>query len=149
MPTIDPAMPAHPRIATSDTRAIAAAGCFLGRLMISALFLISGIGKIAAPAATIAYIAAVGLPFPQLDLAIAIAVELILAPALVLGYRTHLVAAVLAVYCVVSALVFHHTFADSNQFLHFFKNIAMAGGLLQIVVFGGGRFSWDARLHSL
>jgi hypothetical protein len=30
--------------------------------------------------------------------------------------------------------------------LHFFKNIAMAGGLLQIVAFGPGRFSLDALL---
>jgi putative oxidoreductase len=147
MSTIDPAAPAHPRIASPDDRAIASAVCLLGRLMISALFLISGIGKITAPAATIAYIAAFGLPFPQLGLAVGIAVELVLGPALVLGYRTRLVAAVLAVYCVASAFIFHHAFADSNQFLHFFKNIGMAGGLLQVVVFGGGRFSLDERLR--
>ncbi|EHP38514.1 DoxX family protein [Cupriavidus basilensis OR16] len=93
----------------------------------------------------IGYIQSVGLPLPQVALAIAIAVELVGGIALVLGYRTRVVAAILAVFSVATALAFHANLADQNQFIHFFKNIAMAGGLLQIVVYGAGRFSLDAR----
>jgi putative oxidoreductase len=116
-----------------------------GRVLLSAIFVLSGISKISAPAATLAYISSVGLPFAHLGLAIAILVELVGGVALVLGYRIRLVAAVLALFTVATALAFHSNLADQNQLIHFFKNIAMAGGLLQIVAYGAGRFSLDAR----
>jgi len=117
----------------------------IGRILLSAIFILSGFSKIAAPAAMVGYIESVGLPFPQLALGIAIAVELGGGLLLIAGYRTRLVALGLAVFSVVTALGFHHNLADQNQFIHFFKNIAMAGGLLQVVAFGAGRFSLDAR----
>lgn len=128
----------------SESRAQAAAA-LLGRGMLSAIFLLSGFSKLAAPAAMVGYIQSVGLPFPQLALGIAVAVEIAGGLALVLGYRTRVVAAVLAAFSVATALGFHANLADQNQFIHFFKNIAMAGGLLQLVVFGSGRFGLDAR----
>ena len=117
----------------------------VGRVLLSAIFLLSGISKISAPAATLAYISSVGLPFAHLGLAIAILVELVGGVALLVGYRTRPVAAVLALFTVATALAFHNNLADQNQFFHFFKNIAMAGGLLQIVAYGAGRLSLDAR----
>ena len=118
----------------------------VGRVLLSAIFLLSGFSKISAPAATLAYISSVGLPFAHLGLSIAILVELVGGVALsVLGYRTRLVAGVLALFTVATALAFHSNLADQNQFFHFFKNIAMAGGLLQVVAYGAGRFSLDAR----
>ena len=116
-----------------------------GRLLIAPIFLLSGVSKVTAPAMMIGYIKSAGLPAPMLALGVAIAVELLGGVALVLGYRTRLVAAVLAVFSIMTALAFHNNLADQNQFLNFFKNFAMAGGLLQIVAFGGGRFSLDAR----
>lgn len=44
-----------------------------------------------------------------------------------------------------TAFGFHFNLADQNQFIHFFKNVAIAGGLLQVVAFGGGALSLDAR----
>ncbi len=117
----------------------------LGRILLSAIFILSGISKISAPAMMIGYIGSVGLPFPELALAAAIAVEILGGAALIAGYRTRLIAGLLAVFSVVTALIFHSALADQNQFIHFFKNIAMAGGLLQVVAFGAGRFSLDAR----
>ncbi|MDU9030327.1 DoxX family membrane protein [Pseudomonas mediterranea] len=116
-----------------------------GRILLSAIFLLSGVSKIGASAGMIAYIESVGLPFPSLALAIAILVEVGGGIALILGYRTRLVAAGLALFSVATALAFHNQLGDQNQFIHFFKNIAMAGGLLQVVAFGAGRFSLDAR----
>ena len=124
---------------SSDTLAIA------GRVMIAAIFILSGASKLADPAGTIGYIASAGLPLPQLAFAGAATIELLGGLALVLGYRTRLVALALAIFSILAALGFHSALADQNQFIHFFKNIAMAGGLLQVVAFGGGRFSLDAR----
>ncbi|MGY3259054.1 DoxX family protein [Pseudomonas chlororaphis] len=117
----------------------------IGRVLLSAIFILSGFSKIAAPAAMVGYIQSVGLPFPQLALGIAIAVELGGGLLLIAGHRTRLVALGLAVFSVATALAFHNNLGDQNQFIHFFKNIAMAGGLLQVVAFGAGRFSLDAR----
>lgn len=122
-----------------------ASASLIGRILLSAIFILSGMSKLAAPAMMIGYIGSVGLPFPQLALALAVIVEIGGGLALIAGYRTRTVAAVLALFSVVTALAFHSALADQNQFIHFFKNIAMAGGLLQVVAFGAGRFSLDAR----
>jgi putative oxidoreductase len=117
----------------------------IGRTFIAAIFLISGIGKLMAPGATMAYIGSLGLPAPAVGLVGALVLELAGAVLLVVGYRTRLVALLLAAYAVVTALIFHHALADQNQMFHFLKNLAMAGGLLQVVAFGAGTFSLDNR----
>jgi len=117
----------------------------IGRVLIAAIFLLSGAAKLADPAGTTAYIASAGLPLAPLAFVGAALVELAGGLALVLGYRTRQVAAALALFSLLAALTFHSALSDQNQFIHFFKNIAMAGGLLQVVAFGGGRLSLDAR----
>jgi putative oxidoreductase len=117
----------------------------VGRVLIAAIFLLSGLSKVAAPSYTVGYITSVGLPLPWLGYAIAVAVEIGGSLALIAGYQARVAAAVLAAFSIATALVFHNHLADQNQFIHFFKNVAMAGGLLQVVAFGAGRFSLDAR----
>lgn len=117
----------------------------IGRVLIAAIFLLSGASKLAAPAGTIGYIQAAGLPLPTPAYAVAVATELGAGLLLVLGYRTRIVAAWLALFSIATAFGFHHDLADQNQFIHFFKNIAIAGGLLQVVAFGGGLLSIDGR----
>jgi putative oxidoreductase len=112
-----------------------------GRLLLGAIFFVSGLGKIADPAGTIGYITSVGLPFPHAVLALAIVVEVLGSVLLILGFRTRLVAGALACFTIVAALNFHSDLADQNQFVHFMKNFALAGGLLQVVAFGAGRYS--------
>ncbi|MGW8466325.1 DoxX family protein [Pseudomonas sp. CLCA07] len=129
----------------SHSNVTQASASLIGRILLSAIFILSGFSKLAAPAMMVGYISSVGLPFPQLALALAIIVEIGGGLALIAGYRTRTVAAVLALFSVFTALAFHSALADQNQFIHFFKNIAMAGGLLQVVAFGAGRFSLDAR----
>ncbi|MBV4491029.1 DoxX family protein [Pseudomonas oryzicola] len=131
--------------ASHSSLATASAAALAGRIFLSAIFILSGVSKLSAPAMTIGYINAVGLPFPTLALALAVLVELAGGVALIAGYRTRIVAAGLALFSVLTAGIFHGALADQNQFIHFFKNIAMAGGLLQIVAYGAGRFSFDAR----
>lgn len=117
----------------------------LGRALIATIFILSGTSKIFDPASALGYIASAGMPFPKLALAVAIAIELIGGVALVVGYRTRSAAIILAGFSVATALAFHQAIADQNQFIHFFKNFAIAGGLLQVAAFGGGRFSLDDR----
>ncbi|WP_019832224.1 DoxX family protein [Sphingomonas sp. PR090111-T3T-6A] len=123
----------------------AAALPLIGRIGIAAIFLLSGFSKLAAPAATIGYIQSAGLPLPQVAFGIAALIEVGGGLALVLGFRTRIVAAILAAFAIVTAFAFHHDLADQGQFINFWKNVAMAGGLLQVVAFGAGRFSLDAR----
>jgi len=116
----------------------------IGRLLLAAIFIFSGVGKALAPAGTIGYIESAGLPFATLGLIVAIAVELGGGVMLALGIKTRIVALGLAIFSVVTALVFHNALGDQNQLIHFLKNIAMAGGLLQVVAFGAGAYSVDA-----
>lgn len=116
-----------------------------GRLLIGLPFAMSGLGKLGAIAATTGYIASAGLPVPALAFAVSVIVELGGGLLLVAGVRTRLVALVLAIFSLATAIFFHHNFADQNQMIHFLKNVMMAGGLLQIVAFGAGALSVDSR----
>lgn len=116
-----------------------------GRALIALPFLISGIAKIAAPAATLAYIASAGLPLPLASYAIAVAVEVGGSLLLLFGVNTRLVALAMAVFTLATAAAFHTNFADQNQMIYFLKNLMITGGLLHVAAFGSGRFSVDAR----
>jgi putative oxidoreductase len=120
----------------------------LGRLLLAAIFLLSGLVKLAAPAETIGYIAAAGLPLPQLGYAVALVVEIGGGLLMLAGFQTRIAAWVLAAFTLVAAAIFHHDFADQNQMIHFLKNLAIAGGFFQVSAFGAGRFSVDARRSS-
>ena len=117
----------------------------LGRLLIAVIFIVSGVGKILAPAMTQGYIAAAGLPSPLAAYLIAIAIELVGGTLLIFGFQTRLAALVLAVFSLATAIGFHHDFDDQDQLIHFLKDISIAGGLLQVAAFGAGSFSIDAR----
>ncbi len=118
----------------------------IGRLLIGLPFMMSGLGKLAAYGPTVQHIGAAGLPLPPLSYAAAVAIELGGGLLLVLGFQARVAAAAQAIFAVMAAIFFHAQFADQNQMIHFLKNIMMAGGLLQIVYFGAGRWSLDSRL---
>ncbi|MCE3603912.1 DoxX family protein [Massilia sp. P8910] len=116
----------------------------IGRVLLAAIFIFSGIGKIMAPAATIGYMEAMGMPLASVGLVIAVAVELVGGLMLAVGVKTRLVALGLALFSIVTGLVFHHAIGDQNQLIHLLKNLAMAGGLLQVVAFGAGAYSLES-----
>ena len=118
---------------------------FIGRLMIGLPFAMSGMSKLGAYGATTVMISAVGLPFPPLAFAVAVAAELGGGLLLIAGYRVRFVAVALAVFSLATAVSFHNDFADQNQMIHFLKNVMIAGGLLQIAAFGAGALSLDNR----
>lgn len=112
------------------------------RLGMSAIFVFSGIGKIAAFAPTQAYMEAFGLP--GILLAPTIAFEIGAGAALLLGLGARIVAILLAGFSLATALVFHRDFADQIQQIMFLKNVAMAGGLLLLAKTGAPGLSLDA-----
>jgi putative oxidoreductase len=116
----------------------------LGRVLIGAPFILSGLGKLAAHDATVGYIGSAGLPLTQVGWLIAIVVELGGGALLIAGYRVRVVALAVALFVLATAIFFHRNFADQNQMIHFLKNIMLVGGLLQIVYFGAGPMSMDA-----
>jgi putative oxidoreductase len=116
---------------------------FAGRLLIGLPFAMSGLGKLAAIGPTTAMIRTAGLPLPSLALPVAVAVELGGGLLLIAGFRARLVATVLALFALATAVSFHSNFADQNQMIHFLKNVMITGGLLQIVAFGAGALSLD------
>jgi putative oxidoreductase len=116
-----------------------------GRTLLAALFLMSGLSKLGAAAATTDHIASAGLPLPGVVYALALVIEIGGGLLLLLGYQAKPVAAALALFTIVAAVLFHNHFTDQNQIIHFLKNFAIAGGLLQVAAAGAGRLSLDER----
>ena len=85
------------------------------------------------------------MPVPSLAIAAAIAIELGCGLLLLVGWKARWAAAGMALFAVATALAFHNNFADVDMQIHFFKNLAIAGGLLNFVYFGAGPFSIDNR----
>jgi len=122
----------------------------IGRLLMAALFLPAGIGKISGFSGTAGYIASMGLPLPELGAAIAVIVEIAGGIALILGLGTRHAALALAIFTVAATFIFHNYWAmpadkQMVQQLMFFKNIAVTGGLLFLAAWGPGAWSIDAR----
>lgn len=114
-----------------------------GRVLLVTLFLLAGAGKLSAYSATAAYMSSAGVPGALLPAVIA--TELGGALAIILGWRTRVVAALLAGFSILTALIFHNHFADQAQMINFLKNLSIAGGLLLLVVNGAGPLSLDRR----
>jgi putative oxidoreductase len=117
-----------------------------GRVLLAVLFLLSGIGKLGAYSATGAYMSAFGVPSALLP--VVIATEVLGALAIILGWQARVAGFLLAGFCLLTASIFHHNLADQTQLIHFFKDLAIAGGLLLLVANGAGPLSLDRRFAS-
>lgn len=116
----------------------------IGRIMLGAIFFLSGIHKIANPEATQQYMASMGMPATGIFLIGAIAVELGAGLSVLLGFWTHIGTAILFLFMIPTTLIFHTDFSSQTQVIMFMKNIAMMGGLIYLYIFGPGRFSVDS-----
>lgn len=116
---------------------------FVGRLLIAAIFLWSGWRKLGMPGPVMAQIASGGMPHPEIGYALSLLAELGAGGLLVLGLQTRLAAVGLAVFTLATALIFHANWVQPPQVVNFMKNVAMIGGLAQVVAFGAGPFSLD------
>jgi putative oxidoreductase len=115
----------------------------LGRILLSLIFVQSGLNKIVNYAGTQGYMESAGVPGGLLPLVIA--VEVAGGLAVILGWHARLAAFLLAGFSLLSGLLFHGNFADQMQMILLMKNVALAGGFLMIVSHGAGPFSVDNR----
>ena len=116
----------------------------LGRLLLSAIFLINGIGKIFNYEGTIQYME--NFDVPAYLIIPAIIVEILFPILLIIGYYTKFSALVLSLFTLALAVIFHTDFSNQMQLMSFLKNIAIAGGFLIIFVYGPGKYSLDHKL---
>ena len=115
----------------------------IGRILIAAIFLISGLGKVTGYAGTQGYMEAMGVPGALLPAVIAL--EVLGALAIIVGWRTRLFAFLLGGFTLLSAVIFHRALGDQMQSILFLKNLAIAGGFLFLLAHGAGAWSLDGR----
>ncbi len=114
-----------------------------GRILLAAIFLLSGLTKITGYARTQAYMESAGVP--GILLPGVILLEVGGALAVIVGFQTRLAALALAGFSLAAAVLFHANFGDQIQFIMFMKNLAIAGGFLIVFNHGAGAWSLDAR----
>jgi len=115
-----------------------------GRILLAILFVTAGFGKIGGYAGTQGYMEAMGVPGALLPLVILLELGGGLAILAGLGSRT--IAVALALFTLVSAMIFHGNFADQMQSIMFMKNLSIAGGFLVLAAMGPGTLSIDHKL---
>jgi putative oxidoreductase len=131
------------RLSSASYGTVASFAEVAGRFLLSLLFLLSGLGKVSAYAATGGYMTAMGVPAALLP--VVIGTEILGGLAIVLGFKTRIVAVLLAGFSLLTAIIFHRNLADQTQMIMFFKNLSIAGGFLLLVTNGAGPLSLDAR----
>ncbi len=123
---------------TQNDRGIA----FVARALLALIFLVAGLRKLLAYAMTVGYFGKLGIPMPEMVVALTILIEIGGAVLLVVGYKQTIVAAVLAAFTLGAALIAHQFWtvtdpqAYSGQLNNFLKNVAMVGGFLMVMVDG-------------
>ena len=117
----------------------------IGRIFISLIFLVAGVGKILNYEGTIGYMESFGVTgylfIP------AIIIEILFPLLIIVGYKTKFFAIILALFAILLAVIFHTDFSNQMQLMSFLKNFAIAGGFLIIFVRGAGKYSIDQRLN--
>jgi len=120
---------------------------FIGRLLISALFLISAYNKIFSIDGTMGWMEGFGIPgfllYPT------IVIEIILPLFIIIGYQAKLSAGLLAIFCLATAFIFHFDFENQSETISFLKNIGLAGGFLFIVTNGTRDWSINRKKNTL
>ena len=112
-----------------------------GRVLISLIFLLSGNYE-----GTVGWMESLGVPGIFLIPAIILEIG---APILIMiGYKVKVSAALLSIFCIATAVIFHNNFSDQMQFISFMKNVALAGGFLFLVVNETKDFSLDKKLNN-
>ncbi|RZF29323.1 MULTISPECIES: DoxX family protein [unclassified Paraburkholderia] len=122
----------------------------VARILLMVLFVMFGWSKLTGFAGTVAYMTSSGAPVPELSAVIAVVMELVVGVALLVGFFTRPLALLLAVYTLGTAIIGHHYWnmtgaVQYDNMIHFYKNIAIIGGLLLLCVTGPGKYSFDRR----
>ena len=118
----------------------------IGRILLSALFLIEGIGKISMQEDVMMYMENYGIP--GILFIPAVILEILFPLLLIVGYKTKLAAFVMALFTFTVAIIFHTDFSKEMEMVFFLKDLAIAGGFLMIFVYGANKISLDHFLKS-
>ncbi len=113
----------------------------IGRIFLSALFLIEGFGKISNQENVIMYMEDYGVP--EILFVPATVLEILFPLLLIVGYKTKWAAAVMALFTFTVAIIFHTDFSEGMQMIFFLKDLAIAGGFMIVLVYGPGKISLD------
>jgi len=135
-------------VQTASTSSVNDAVALVGRILLAAIFIKSGFGKITGFEGTVGYIASKGLPLPQVGAILAIIVELGGGILLAIGFKARWAALAIAIFTLAAGIIFHNYWAVDaaqrmGQEINFWKNVSMTGGLLLAYAFGPGRLSVD------
>ncbi len=122
----------------------------LARILLMILYVSAGWQKLLGFGGTVGEMAAIGLPLPVVVAVIVIIIEFLAGIALVIGLWTRPLALLMAVYTLGTAFIGHHYWtmtgaAYGANFVNFYKNISIVGGLLLLCVTGAGKYSVDRR----
>lgn len=120
----------------------------LGRFCLSLVFLWAGLAKVFNLPGTVQYMASKQMPLIAVFLPLAIAIQLLGGLSILLGYKARYGAALLIVFIIPAALIFHDFWNLQNperltQQIMFMKDVAILGALLQILTRGPGPWSLD------
>ena len=115
----------------------------IGRIFISSVFLLSGVNKIKNYEGSHGWMESLGIP--GVLLIPAIVLEVVAPILIIVGYQVKISAALLSLFCISTAIIFHTDFSNQMQFVSFFKNIGLAGGFLFLVINGAKDFSLDKK----
>ena len=118
----------------------------IGRVFLSTLFLIEGLGKLFTQEQVIMYMEDYGVP--GILFIPAVVLEILFPLLLIVGYRTKWIASVLALFTFTVAIIFHTDFSKGMEMIFFLKDLAIAGGFLMIFVYGANKISLDHFLKS-
>jgi putative oxidoreductase len=123
-----------------------------GRILMSAIFLLSGFAKITDPAGAMGYMGQVGIPHADVLVYVAGAAEILGGLSILFGFLTRIGAIGLTVFLIITTAYFHAFWnldgaEAKTQMVNFMKNVAIMGGLLALVAHGPGRYSIDARIR--
>ncbi len=124
----------------------------IGRVLLALIFVLAGISKLGAIAATSAHMASAGIPYANDLVWGAVALELGGGILLIVGFLTRLVAAAFFFYLLALAVIFHAYWTMTGAAAHaqhgdFFQHLAMMGGMLYVLAFGAGPYSIDALIR--
>lgn len=126
-----------------------ALGMLLGRILLSLIFILAGVGKFMDYNATVQYMAAKGMTMVPLFLVVAALIEIIAGLLVFFGIKARLGAFILFLYLIPVTLLFHDFWNQQGperqeNMINFMKNLAILGGLLYVICVGAGRWSLDA-----
>lgn len=131
------------------TRPVDSGVIFFARLALAALFLWGGVMKLLGYGDLVSYLRGLNVPFPTYVAPVVVAIEGLGALLLIVGYKVKPLALLMAFYTLATAVVGHNFWDATNpavqheMVIHFWKNVAIAGGFLLLFVTGAGGVSID------